>query len=220
MRATAATTTMAAVLAFLATAAWAQEPILQLDFGKADSEVEVGFTQVTAATLYSPEQGYGWRDNAVLKEADQESGNALQRDFIYGYAGSGDQRADFLIDLEPGHYWLALMAGDMRYNRGGLPMDVLVNDEVAIAEWSNFKWEYRLMEVEAGEEPVAIGFRSSHVPVRRYSWWHCNGIVVLAADTREDAEAQMDAMFATIRDAWYADYEEVFPEEDPVRGQR
>ena len=217
MRATALTTTI--VLALLAGVASAQEPVLQFDFGKAESDVEVGFTQVTAATLYSAEQGYGWRDNAVLKEADQGGGTALQRDFIYGYAGSGDQRADFLIDLEPGHYVLALMAGDMRYNRSGLPMDVLVDDEVAIAEWNNHRWEYRLVEVEAGAEPVAIGFRSSDVPVRRYSWWHCNGMVVLAAGTREDAAEQMDAMFAAIRDAWYADYEEVFPEEDPARGE-
>jgi len=199
--------------------AQAQEPVAQFDFGKADSDVEVGFTQVTAATLYSPEQGHGWRDNAVLKEADQGGGTALQRDFIYGYASGGDQRADFLIDLEPGHYWLALMAGDMRYNRGGLPMDVLVDDDVIIEEWNNRQWEYRLVEVEAGEGPVAIGFRSADVPMRRYSWWHCNGIVVLPADTREDAKQQMDAMFAAIRDAWYADYVEVFPEEDPARGE-
>ncbi len=210
----------ATYLLALCVAAWAQEPVLRLDFGKADSPVEVGFTAVTLEDTYSPELGYGWAETAdYLSEADQGSGTDLQRDFIYGHAESGPVPATFLLDLDPGTYHVALMAGDMKYSRGGLPFDVLVDGEPAIEQWQNRKWEYRLVEVQAGDEPVSIGFRSSDVGDRRYAWWHCNGMVVLAAESEDAAREQMDAMFEAIREAWYADYEEVLPEEDPARGE-
>ena len=45
-----------------------------------------------------------------MSEADQGSGTDLQRDFVYGHAQTGDLPAEFLIDLEPGAYQVALMA--------------------------------------------------------------------------------------------------------------
>ncbi|MGC9317713.1 MAG: glycoside hydrolase domain-containing protein [Armatimonadota bacterium] len=220
MMRTAARAMWIAVLALLGgAAAFAQEPVLRLDFGTSDSPVEVGFTQVTAETAYSPALGYGWGEVTQLKEADQGSGSALQRDFIYGYGAGGSLPATFVLDLEPGRYQIALLAGDMKYNRSGLPFDVLLDGRVAIQQWHNRQWEFRLVPVEAREEPVRITFRSSEVQPRRYSWWHCNGIVVLDADTEATARDQMDVMFAAMREAWYAEYEEVFPEEDPARGE-
>ena len=213
-------TWIATCLLTLCVCAWSQEPVLMLDFGKADSSVEVGFTGVTLEDTYSPERGFGWAEVlASMSEADQGSGTALQRDFIYGYRQSGPLPAEFLLDLDPGTYQIAVMAGDMKYGRGELPFDVLVDGEPAIEEWHNRQWEFRVVSAEAGDEPVRIGFRSSDVPNRRYAWWHCNGLVVFRVDTADEAREQMDAMFEAIRDQWYAQYEEVFPEEDPARGE-
>lgn len=198
-------------------ASFAQEPLMKLDFGKPDSPVADGFIGVSLADTYSAERGFGWAQvHEYMSEADQGSGTDLQRDFVYGHAQTGDLPAEFLIDLEPGAYQVALMAGDMRYSRGDLPFDVLVNGEVAIEQWRNRQWEFRVVEVEAGNEPVRIGFRSSDVENRRYSWWHCNGMVVVQAGTVEQATAAVDAMFERMRAAWYADYEEIFAEgEEP-----
>jgi len=49
------------------------ETVASFDFGTDASPVEPGFTQVTAASLYSPETGFGWRDAAdfVLSTPDR-----------------------------------------------------------------------------------------------------------------------------------------------------
>ena len=208
---------LAAVL-ILAAAAHAQEPVAQLDFGTADSPVQTGFTQVTAATQYSAEQGYGWESTEGLKEADKVNADDLQRDFIYWNSPTGDLKGHFLVDLPPGKYWLALFAGDIQYTRAELPFDVLMNAEPVIEAWRNRRWEYKLAPAELAEGPLRITFQSSQDPDQRYAWWHCNGLVLFATDDREQAEKQVQAMFDEMKAARYADYEEVFPDPAPDEG--
>ncbi len=201
-------------------AVWAQEAVAKFDFGTADSPVRTGFTQVTPATAYSAAQGYGWESTEGLKEADKVNADDLQRDFIYWNAPKGDLKGHFLVDLPAGRYWIAVFAGDIQYSRAELPFDVLVNGQPVIEGWRNRRWEYKLASAElpAGAGPLRITFQSSQEPDQRYAWWFCNGLMVLATAQREQAEAQVQALFEQMKAERYADYEEVFPEAAPDEG--
>lgn len=105
---------------------------MKLEFGKAASPVEVGFTRVTPEDVYSEERGLGRTEvHEYMSEADQGSGTDLRCDFIYGHNQTGAPPAESLLDLALGTHQVALMAGDMRYNRGGPPFDVPVDGETA-----------------------------------------------------------------------------------------
>ncbi len=199
-------------------AAQAQEPVARFDFGTADSPVQAGFSQVTATTEYATEQGYGWETTDGLRDSDKVSGDDLQRDFIYRYASSGDLKHDFLLDLQPGKYALAFLAGDMQYNRTGLPFDILLNGQPVIENWRNRGWEFKVAPAEVKDEALRITFRSSQSPDQRYSWWFCNALIVFANCTPEDAASQMQALFDQMRAERYAEYEEVIPEPAPDEG--
>ncbi len=197
----------------------AQEPVARYDFGTSDSPVEAGYTQVTIATEYTAERGYGWDGTDGLMESDKQAGDALQRDFIYRYGGSTDLSRDFLVDLEPGRYCVVFFAGDQEYNRAGTPFDILLNGQTAVTQWRNAKWEFRVAEVTVTRAPLRITFRSSMVPDQRYPWWFCNGIIVYRGVTAEQTQALMDAEAERLKEGRYAEYEEVIPEPDPDETQ-
>ncbi|MEX2561259.1 MAG: choice-of-anchor Q domain-containing protein, partial [Pirellulales bacterium] len=77
----------------------------RFDFGTAGSPVASGFTQVTKATSYSAELGYGWQQGSVAHR-DRESAHPLTRDFNY------TRSAVFGVDLEPGTYSVTVTLGD------------------------------------------------------------------------------------------------------------
>lgn len=75
------------------------------DFGTANSPLATGYTRVSAANVYTSQQGWGWT-GGDYKEHDRAIGSALQRDFIFGSDYS------FRADLENGNYKVTLMIGD------------------------------------------------------------------------------------------------------------
>jgi lysophospholipase L1-like esterase/fibronectin type 3 domain-containing protein len=79
--------------------------IRHFDFGP--GEVARGATQVTAATAYTSDLGYGFEDTTVLTEADRGGEDPLRGDFV-----STETSATFLVDLEPGDYRITILSGD------------------------------------------------------------------------------------------------------------
>ena len=77
---------------------------MQFDFGKKNSPVEPGYTQVTGSTTYSSSLEYGWL--TAVKDLSRGPGTDLTGDFNYQRAGT------FVIDVPNGTYQVTLMAGD------------------------------------------------------------------------------------------------------------
>ena len=111
----------------LASGAWAEMRFF--DMGTADSKLYEGATRVTAADVYSPDRGFGWRSAEGLSEqarALEEMGdrrgspappnmwtNAITEDCVIGEAENA-----FLIDVPAGEYRVYLLCGtsdDARY---------------------------------------------------------------------------------------------------------
>ena len=75
------------------------------DFGTATSPVAPGYTQVTEASRFSPDRGYGWVAG-VVESRDRGVGDELFRDFNFS------QDATFAVHLPDGTYTVTLTMGD------------------------------------------------------------------------------------------------------------
>ncbi|NYI03941.1 GDSL-type esterase/lipase family protein [Allostreptomyces psammosilenae] len=85
-------------------------PDHRYDFGPAGSPVDARFTEVTPATLYTPERGYGFADTTGMISRDR--GDALgdvQRDFVAHFGGS----YQFSADVPDGRYAVTAHVGDL-----------------------------------------------------------------------------------------------------------
>lgn len=89
---------------------------LRFDFGPGSSAD--GYTQVTAATPYSPALGYGFADPAMVSEHDRGTAHPLKSDFVV------PKDTSFIVDLPNGDYTVSLIAGD----EGG-PTDIAISVE-------------------------------------------------------------------------------------------
>jgi PKD repeat protein len=83
------------------------------DFGPAGQAVASGYTPVSAATIYSQSQGYGWQNNTRLYDDSEWWANCdpLLRDYCYGADDA------FLLDLPSGVYNVTPTMGDYLYPR-------------------------------------------------------------------------------------------------------
>ncbi len=77
----------------------------RFDFGTSTSAVEVGYTQVTHATKYTPTLGYGWLSGSVAS-LSWATGTALTRDFNH------TTLATFVVDVPNGSYDIVITLGD------------------------------------------------------------------------------------------------------------
>ncbi|MDY7221648.1 rhamnogalacturonan lyase family protein [Halalkalibacterium halodurans] len=86
------------------------------DFGSETSPVEEGFTKVSHTMIYDSERGFGL--NKQVNERDRRAPDALRRDFVL------DSNFQFIVDVEPGHYYVRVVAGDeIAFNRTGLAVN-------------------------------------------------------------------------------------------------
>ncbi|GAA4075721.1 SGNH/GDSL hydrolase family protein [Nonomuraea soli] len=80
------------------------------DFGPATAPVMAGYTQVTRATIYTKELGYGLVDSANMIDRDRGAGlDDLGRDFVAYFGGT----YEFRQDLPNGLYGVKVHAGDL-----------------------------------------------------------------------------------------------------------
>ncbi|MGP5050974.1 GDSL-type esterase/lipase family protein [Brachybacterium alimentarium] len=95
----------------------------RFDFGP--GAVARGADQVTAATAYTPDLGYGFADTTTLTEADRGGEDPLRGDFV-----STGSTATFLVDLPPADYRLTILSGDVEG-----PTDIaVIAEEIAVVE--------------------------------------------------------------------------------------
>lgn len=76
----------------------------QFDFGI--GEAAPGYTKITAATVYTAEQGYGFQELKRVAARDRKEPAALRRDFCI------PMDTAFLVDLPNGRYNVTLLLGD------------------------------------------------------------------------------------------------------------
>ncbi|MFH1177122.1 MAG: immune inhibitor A domain-containing protein [Acidobacteriota bacterium] len=82
----------------------------KFDFGTAASDIETGYTRVTASTNYSDAQGYGWQ-SGTIGDRDRGAPTKLRRDLNYTALGS------FAVGLPNGAYLVITTLGDYGYAR-------------------------------------------------------------------------------------------------------
>ncbi|WP_077623533.1 fibronectin type III domain-containing protein [Sediminibacillus massiliensis] len=77
------------------------------DFGNEDSAVAEGYLQVTPATSYTEEQGYGFSNLENVTAESRDGEDALKRDFV-----SYSEDTVFQVDLPNGDYRVQVTVGD------------------------------------------------------------------------------------------------------------
>ncbi|WP_327586750.1 GDSL-type esterase/lipase family protein [Nonomuraea sp. NBC_00507] len=84
--------------------------LYKYDFGPATGPVAAGYTQVTRATIYTPEKGFGITNSANMIDRDRGSAlDDLGRDFVAYFGGS----YEFKVDVPNGLYGLKAYVGDL-----------------------------------------------------------------------------------------------------------
>nr|WP_275580724.1 hypothetical protein [Aquibacillus albus] len=87
------------------------------DFGSGSSPVAEGYTQVTNATKYNSERGYGISKDEIAYR-DRGNPDDMRRDFII------DGDFSFLVDVPNGEYYVNIIAGDdIAFNRTGIAIE-------------------------------------------------------------------------------------------------
>src|SRR5256885_651769 len=94
-------------LASLTPLAFAADAKMKFDFGP--GKVEAGYTQVTKASVYSKETGYGFLDAAAIEDVDRGAPDALRGDFC-----ASDKPFLFAVDLPEGDYNVVVTLGDQK----------------------------------------------------------------------------------------------------------
>ena len=97
------------------------------DFGTSGSPVELGYTQVSSSTAYSPSIGYGWSSTAGLSSRDRGAPDDLRRDFVF----SSTERT-FNLDLVNGDYQITVIVGDQSFMHDQI--DVSAESILAISD--------------------------------------------------------------------------------------
>lgn len=103
-------------------------PDFQFDFGRPNSPVQDGFTQVTTPGLYSASTGFGW-STAVYESFDTGAADDLTRDYHFFRTG----QRDFVVDAEDGDYEVEIVIGSTlhRFRGVGIAINGTPVDEVS-----------------------------------------------------------------------------------------
>jgi hypothetical protein len=147
---------------------------LSFDMGTEKSELRGGFVRITSKSLYSKDQGYGWKSSEGLREHYQpytrewqlnESRGTTQPPPIYANEltcdGLWSKRANsFLVDLPDGQYAVYLLCGQS----SGSPREYHVFDVAAGPARATIKipgpyiFERRTLRVAVSGGQLAIDF--------------------------------------------------------------
>ncbi|WP_237144253.1 rhamnogalacturonan acetylesterase [Pontibacter pamirensis] len=90
-----------------ANAETAQAILKKFDFGS--GEVQPGYQQITPATIYTKERGYGIISKSPVQAINREGADALRSDFVTSQAPFY-----FAVDLPEGNYEVTVLLGDLQ----------------------------------------------------------------------------------------------------------
>ena len=211
-----------------------QANVWLLDMGSASSPVWPGFTRVTPATAYTPEQGYGWLDGA--KNLRACLGNNLDALAVDDISAMRDVSTRFRVDVPDGDYTVWVLTGAMgniwrlRYLRQehrlllqGQVVETITPPEEKLFELANYDWSagddiweryiasrftWLRHEVTVQGGALEIGFGTAIAfPV--------NAVVVARSDVAERVAGEIERLDARRREVFYGIWLEQRPEEVP-----
>ena len=169
--------TTAAILCWawlLSAGAVAQAETNYYDFGAQESAVWPGFERVTAATVYSATQRFGWRDTAGLSAFDcphseptnHPTGTPLDLSLLWTNpitqdAVVGDRDNVFYARAEPSEYMVYVVCGSSKlFSNQFFDFSVRVGDrEERVQIEGGNQFRSLRFKVTVGKEPLAIVFR-------------------------------------------------------------
>ena len=107
----------------------------KFDFGTQGSPVETGFAQVTHATTFTAERGFGW-NYGTIGSRDRGVGDALRRDLCFTRTGT------FAVTIPNGRYHVTLTMGDASAGHGQMAVFL---ENVKVADVSTAGNEFRTL---------------------------------------------------------------------------
>ncbi len=123
------------------------------DFGS--GAVRIGYTGVTADTLYTPELGYGWSDSVAVTDSDRATSDALYSDFAEGafqVTRNGSIYPEFKVDLPNGKYLVHTIQGDASdASSGGVYAEGINLNTSFNCVGGSYSENYFLVEVTDGQ---------------------------------------------------------------------
>ncbi len=178
--------------------------VFLFDMGAADSELRRGFQRVTAKSVYSKEQGYGWKSAEGLKEQHRhydrewkmnESRGRKQPPPIYTNEITCDcvfstQPNTLLVDLEPGRYIVYLLSGRSSGSRREYhQFEVAAGKAKSTVKIPGpYRFEKRILDVEVNGSQLAIDFRPTT------DWLLAGAIIFPAAEEQSVRKTVLDEL--------------------------
>ena len=192
------------------TSAAAGSDVLRFDMGAPDSPIRDGFTQVTAASLYTPQAGFGWRTVDGL----QTHHHTTSREWKYSESRgreypptiytnevtcdtvSGREANAFLVDLPVGKYTVYLLGGlSAGSSRDYHWFDMTVGGNTETVKiLGPYRFEKRTFQVEADGKPLAIELTPT-------TDWLVSCVVVFPAD--QERQVRDDFLDALEREVYF-----------------
>jgi fibronectin type 3 domain-containing protein len=111
----------------------------RFDFGTATSPVTDSYTQVTHATTFSPERGFGWTYGTVASRDRGAANNDLRRDLCFATT------ANFGVTLPNGRYRVTVTMGDAAAGHGQMAVRL---ETVKVATVSTAGNEFKELTLE------------------------------------------------------------------------
>ncbi len=178
--------------------------VFMFDMGSADSELRQGFQRVTAKSIYSKEQGYGWKSVEGLKEQHRhydrewkmnESRGRTQPPPIYTNEVTCDcvfsnRPNTLLVDLAPGRYTVYLLCGrSSGSSRDYHDFDVTAGKAKSTVKIPGpYRFEKRILDVRVEGKQLAIDFRPTT------DWLLAGAIIFPAAEEQAVRKSVLDAL--------------------------
>ncbi|ORT61530.1 fibronectin type III domain-containing protein [Streptomyces sp. CB03238] len=135
-------------------------PRYRFDFQPAGAPLAAGYTEVTRATAYTAERGYGITDATGMIDRDRGPGTGdLGRDFVAHFGG----RYEFTLDVPNGRYAVKAYVGD---TLGSARTDVTIegrNYGQVSANKSLTERTYNGVDVTDGQMNVVLSGQTAHL---------------------------------------------------------
>jgi hypothetical protein len=112
----------------------------RFDFGTPGSPVAAGYAQVTHATTFTPERGFGWNYGTIASRDRGAASSDIRRDFCFTHT------ATFAVTIPNGRYWVTLTMGDAAAGHSQMAV-FFENRKVAVVSTAGN--EFRTMTFDA-----------------------------------------------------------------------
>ncbi|MFC4321495.1 rhamnogalacturonan lyase family protein [Litchfieldia salsa] len=161
-------------------AAQAEEDLItkKFDFGTSSSPVQDGYVKVAGDTGYSKELTYGFSDVSKVSSGDNETADALKRDYI------STLESPFLIDLPNGDYTVTVIAGDdSKATNMGMKVEniqKIQNTDIAAGQFIDRTFDIAIVD---GQLSVEFTTNTTDVNVARI-----NGLIIQELPKRTASE--------------------------------